>query len=573
MIIECPACMTRYDIKADLPPDGRTVRCAKCGTVWRAMPEIEEEPQAQDVAWAVSEARESIRGREAEQRDESHYAAASGHDRENEWASGEAGAEAHLDESEHRETDSHLENGAIVDEAPHEQREESVAAEDSGKVSWFSSFRRRRKKEKEEAREVPDAVMQEQASAETIPFPRASYPAEQQGSPEEEFRTLEEARQAVRNVFSSLGDGRPSANRAATAAVSAPVAEETRDEATPAEAEPMWSGGAHPGEDASAAAFWASGPDDAKTWNPAVVGQTDEDGWQGLNGKSEPSLAAASEADVWEEAKPRQGGPNSGRDAEAALREAMRAHFPSSASDPAAAAPNEDLAERLETHLRSTAAPAVDQAPQPRKPAGLWAKTPPPVDEEMSEAPSAFEETLEARDEDAVFDQRLYREIEETQEKFGAERRDAGRGSLALVAAWGLFLCVSGGLISGFFLFRDMIADAIPGLAPLYRSLGTPVTVQPLIFEGVQYEWKVKENKPVLAVSGSVYNRAQRKVRVPQFYITIKDQDPALDREYSANLKVTRSKIRSNERADFDIELVSPSPTLTSVELELRNVR
>lgn len=39
MIIECPACTTRYDIKADLPPEGRTVRCAKCGTVWRAMPE------------------------------------------------------------------------------------------------------------------------------------------------------------------------------------------------------------------------------------------------------------------------------------------------------------------------------------------------------------------------------------------------------------------------------------------------------------------------------------------------------------------------------------------------------
>ena len=39
MIIECPACTTRYDIKADLPPAGRTVRCAKCGTVWRAMPE------------------------------------------------------------------------------------------------------------------------------------------------------------------------------------------------------------------------------------------------------------------------------------------------------------------------------------------------------------------------------------------------------------------------------------------------------------------------------------------------------------------------------------------------------
>ena len=43
MIIECPACTTRYDIKAQLPPEGRTVRCAKCGTVWRAMPDNNED--------------------------------------------------------------------------------------------------------------------------------------------------------------------------------------------------------------------------------------------------------------------------------------------------------------------------------------------------------------------------------------------------------------------------------------------------------------------------------------------------------------------------------------------------
>lgn len=39
MTIECPACATRYDMKATLPSEGRTVRCAICETVWRAMPE------------------------------------------------------------------------------------------------------------------------------------------------------------------------------------------------------------------------------------------------------------------------------------------------------------------------------------------------------------------------------------------------------------------------------------------------------------------------------------------------------------------------------------------------------
>ena len=54
MIIECPDCATRYDIKSGLPPEGRTVRCAKCGTVWRAMPESSgEEVEAEEASWAA----------------------------------------------------------------------------------------------------------------------------------------------------------------------------------------------------------------------------------------------------------------------------------------------------------------------------------------------------------------------------------------------------------------------------------------------------------------------------------------------------------------------------------------
>src|SRR5271166_3949261 len=55
MIIECPACTTRYDIKATLPPEGRTVRCAKCKTAWRAMPEIAHEQAAADAAEAAKD--------------------------------------------------------------------------------------------------------------------------------------------------------------------------------------------------------------------------------------------------------------------------------------------------------------------------------------------------------------------------------------------------------------------------------------------------------------------------------------------------------------------------------------
>ncbi len=282
----------------------------------------------------------------------------------------------------------------------------------------------------------------------------------------------------------------------------------------------------------------------------------------------------AGEDDAWLAEKKDDAGGDS--DPDAALREAMRAHFqsPANRTHVAPSLPDEELAKKLETHLKSTAATAAAEQARPSVIAGLWGKSAPSVDEEMSETePEAVEESVEVKDDDTVFDQRLYREIEETQEKSGELPRRRRGGGLALAAAWGLFLCVASGLIVGFFAFRDIIADAAPGLAPLYRTLGMPVTMQPLGFESVQYEWSTSDNRPVLTVSGSVFNRAHRKVRVPEFFITIKDQDSALDREYSAKLRISGSKIRSNERADFDIELVSPNPTITSVELELRNVR
>src|SRR4029079_14444602 len=36
--IICPACETRYETKAVFPPEGRKVRCSKCGHVWQTHP-------------------------------------------------------------------------------------------------------------------------------------------------------------------------------------------------------------------------------------------------------------------------------------------------------------------------------------------------------------------------------------------------------------------------------------------------------------------------------------------------------------------------------------------------------
>lgn len=47
MILTCPACRTRYATDAEnIPPEGRSVRCARCGHVWHPTPEdADPEPE------------------------------------------------------------------------------------------------------------------------------------------------------------------------------------------------------------------------------------------------------------------------------------------------------------------------------------------------------------------------------------------------------------------------------------------------------------------------------------------------------------------------------------------------
>jgi predicted Zn finger-like uncharacterized protein len=45
-LIICPACETRYETAAVFPPEGRKVRCSKCGHVWQAKAVAQPEPPA-----------------------------------------------------------------------------------------------------------------------------------------------------------------------------------------------------------------------------------------------------------------------------------------------------------------------------------------------------------------------------------------------------------------------------------------------------------------------------------------------------------------------------------------------
>jgi predicted Zn finger-like uncharacterized protein len=49
-LIICPICETRYETKAAFPPEGRKVRCSKCGHVWQAQPVLSSPEPAPAVA-------------------------------------------------------------------------------------------------------------------------------------------------------------------------------------------------------------------------------------------------------------------------------------------------------------------------------------------------------------------------------------------------------------------------------------------------------------------------------------------------------------------------------------------
>ncbi|MBT3070714.1 zinc-ribbon domain-containing protein [Rhodomicrobium sp. Az07] len=620
MIIECPACTTRYDIKATLPPEGRSVRCAKCGTVWRAMPDAAEEPhETYDVETQQVSEHESAISEERQKRDlaaelRRQWAAEASSQperednspdvRENEdkaaarhvadepahgdedapearpssfrdaWPREDADLRDEVDVPAGAEADavpapSHAEDERTAEEVAHIHSQPEAAAahvghptqadaaeqhpgddsgqdapSEDGKVSWFGSFRRRSKQKDDEPSTIAAAAASPQI-AETIPFPRQPHAAEAEAAElaGPDLRTLEEAREAVRGVFSSLNDGRASPAGFASP-MTAPVSELAPAREPSGAIRSEASGGQHTASLAAQGTDeWRGGKYDRNAWR-APEDERREDG-AGAGGDVGRSIKLAAPAG----------------DPEAMLREAMKAQF-SDASD------DKDLAEELESHLRAAAGPRQEQSAEDDLQgdlAAIW-KRPQVRAPIPAEASPAAEEADEAG-----FDPRLAREIEETQESSGVARR--GFGSLAVAAAWGLFVTVATGLVVGLFAFRDIVADSAPGLAPLYSAFGMPVTVQPLSFDTVTYKWTITDGKPTLLVSGAIYNTSKRKVKVPDFTITIKDRDPALDREYSAALRSGATKIRSRQREDFDIELVSPSPTLSSIELALKKVR
>ncbi len=568
MIIECPACSTQYDIKVELPPEGRTVRCAKCENVWRATPAVEE-------AYPDGEAYEPA----------GEGGANTGYDA----GAGEAGGwepEGEVEEEPQAFSQGYYRNAGPQDEeapgAGHPgfagsgaasagayTAEEEAAGQEAtgGDARWFGSFMRRDQTPAPAAQEEFDDHGPDAAAAGPAPFPRPNLAASAQATPNRGVRTLDDARAAVRNVFASLGEQRPSQH---ASGIQAPV---TAYAATEQETYPSFR---HPAETAGAGASgWdaSSAEEQGLSHGDGTEGFAGS-GWSGTETGEETAAAAPQDwRQGWQAQEPEQEAAPSEADLDAQLRAALQAHFPShTASVEEAQAPEEPQFQQDEPGE----AAGDDGEVLPETLTAFWQQPlPPRTAPPAGEAFPLGEEGDEPPAGEAVFDERLFRELEESRElaQLQEPKPRQTRGALAFAAAWGLFLSVACGLTAGLLGFREIAADAVPGLAAFYRAIGMPVIVQPLIFEGIKYEWAVSDFKPVLHIKGAVYNRAQRAVDVPDFVVAVKDNDPAHDKEFPGSLPVEGGKIEPDERAEFDVELASVGPSVTTVELELRNVR
>ena len=461
------------------------------------------------------------------------------------------------------------------------EQEQAAPEASSGKAGWFGSFMRKSQKQapaaqagfsQSEPEPEPGLMDQtepepepEPAAADLLQFPRPS-PGFAAQTADRNVRSLDDARAAVRNVFASLGEHR---SYQPASSIQAPVTAyaDTEQDGFPFRRPPETAGAdtsgwdSEPGEEQDFSHGYGQGTDGSATdggWTPAGAegaDTADSQGWlQGWQPREETQA-------------PSEGDPD------AQLRAALQAHFPSHIA-PAGSEPDPAPAPQPQ-FLQDDLAAEDGEAPLPEALTAFWQRPlPPPRDEPQASGMAPLEDEGEPPVSEIVFDERLFRELEESRELAQQQPRPSeARGALALAAAWGLFLCVAGGLTAGLFGFREIAADALPGLAPFYRAVGMPVTVQPVIFEGIHYEWSVADFKPVLHIKGAVYNRAHRGVNAPDLLVSIKDDDPGLDKEFPASLPVEGGRIEPGDRAEFEIELLSPSATIATVELQLRNVR
>jgi len=113
-------------------------------------------------------------------------------------------------------------------------------------------------------------------------------------------------------------------------------------------------------------------------------------------------------------------------------------------------------------------------------------------------------------------------------------------------------------LLASAIIGRNEIVAAFPASAPIYQTLGLPVTVElGLQFRSVTSEWKVEEGASVLMVGGEVVNGSEQNRSVPPIRISILDADgEELQHEL---IMVNDSTLGPGSRTPFAGRVIDPA--------------
>ncbi len=185
-----------------------------------------------------------------------------------------------------------------------------------------------------------------------------------------------------------------------------------------------------------------------------------------------------------------------------------------------------------------------------------------------------FAPGLSERDPDAAHEEdnrNLQEDLAELQSELSATdvmayEREPRSGSLAVIAAWAVFVSVLSGVTLALVSFRQDIMTALPGTTSLYRTIGFDIPHIGVDFADVRYRWATSGGEPMIEVTGQVVNVTGRTVQVPPVLVNVRDSGGG--DTLRATASVQTKELAPRESASFSLEFVSPPENVTQIELE-----
>lgn len=220
------------------------------------------------------------------------------------------------------------------------------------------------------------------------------------------------------------------------------------------------------------------------------------------------------------------------------------------------------LAERIEGSDPALAGsedpPSIDQ---PGQAAEFEAPPIAPVDLDETRAPIEIDADRRAEREQDI------ETVAARRQRRSAKRRPPHWPLSALNSAI-LGLLVVAGVLLG---WRSGVVRVLPQTASLYATIGLPVNVRGLVFDGVTTTVEQHEGVPILVVEGNIVNETRKPVEVPRIKVVVRNA--GRQEIYSWTAVPTRTSLPPGEAVSFHTRLASPPTEARDVLVRFVNRR